>query len=46
MTEHDGAEHDLLGELLRLGFDHQHAFLGAGDEEIERGIRQVRELRV
>ncbi len=35
VTEHDGAEHDFLGELLRRGFDHQHAVGGAGDHEVE-----------
>ena len=42
MAEHHGAEHDLLGQLLGLGFDHQHAIAGAGDDEVERGVRQAR----
>jgi hypothetical protein len=36
MGEHHGAEHDLFGKLLGFGLDHQHAFLGAGDDEVER----------
>ena len=35
MAERDGAEHDLLGQLLGLGFDHQHALGGAGDDQVE-----------
>ena len=35
VAEGDGAEHDFLGELLRLGLHHQHAFGGAGDHQVE-----------
>ena len=35
MAEHDGAEHDFLGQLVRLGLDHQHAVAGAGDDQVE-----------
>ena len=35
MAVHHGAQHDVLGQLLGLGLDHQHAFLGAGDDEVE-----------
>ena len=38
VAEHHGAEHDLLRQLLRLRFDHQHAFGGAGDDEVELRI--------
>ena len=46
MPEGDGAEHDLLGQLLGLGFDHQHALAGAGDDQIELRARQLVERRV
>ena len=39
-----GAEHDVLGQLLGLGFDHQHAFGGAGDDEVELRVRHLVEL--
>ena len=42
VTEHDGAEHDFLIESLRLGLDHQHAFDGAGDHEIELRLAELR----
>ena len=35
MALHDGAQHHVLGQFLGLGLDHQHAFLGAGDHEVE-----------
>ncbi len=35
VAEHDGAEHHVLGQLLRLRFDHQHALGRAGDDEVE-----------
>ena len=35
MAEGDRAEHDFLGQLLGLGFHHQHALGGAGDHEFE-----------
>ena len=38
MTEHHGAEHDLLGQLLGLRFHHQHGVLGAGHDQIELGF--------
>ena len=34
MSEHHRAEHHVLGQLLGLGLDHQHAFLRAGDDEV------------
>ena len=46
VAEHDGAEHDVLGQLLGLGFDHQHAFLGAGDDEVERRILEIVDLGI
>ena len=41
VAEGDGAEHDLLGQLLRLALDHQHAFGGAGDDEVELAARRA-----
>ena len=38
MTEHHRAQHGLFREFLGLGLDHQHAFDGAGDDEIELGL--------
>ncbi len=38
VAEADGAEHDVLGQLLRLGFHHQHAFGGAGDHQVELAV--------
>ena len=35
VTEHHRAEHDFLGELAGLRFDHQHRIGGAGDDEVE-----------
>ncbi len=35
VAEGDGAKHDVLGQLLRLGLHHQHAFSGAGDHQFE-----------
>jgi hypothetical protein len=35
MAEDHGAEHDVFGELLGLGFDHQHGGFGAGDDQVE-----------
>ena len=46
MAEGDGAEHDVLGQLLRLGFHHQHAFRGAGDHQVELAVFNLRGGRV
>ena len=35
VAEHHGAQHDVLGQLVRFGFDHQHGGFGAGDDEVE-----------
>ncbi len=40
-AEIDGAQHHLFRQLLGLGFDHQHAFGGAGDDEVERRIGEL-----
>jgi hypothetical protein len=36
MAEFDRAEHHVLGQFARLALDHQHAFLGAGEHEVEQ----------
>ena len=41
MGFHDGAQHDVLGKLLGFRLDHQHAFLGAGDDEVERALLEL-----
>ena len=41
MTEGDGAQHLILGELGRLRFDHEHTLLGAGHDQIEVGGRAL-----
>ena len=49
VAEHHRAEHHFLGQLLGLGFDHEHRLLGAGDHEVElrvlerlvAGVQQV-----
>ena len=46
VAEHHGAEHDLLGKLLRLRLDHQHGVLRAGDDEIELALGHLLERRV
>ena len=46
MAEGDGAQHDLLGKLAGLRFDHQHPVTGTGDDQIERAIRQFVDLRI
>ena len=46
VAEHHGAEHDVLGELLGLRFDHQHRVLRAGDDEVELALRHLLERRV
>ena len=46
VTEHHGAQHDVLVELVGLRFDHQHALAGAGDDEIQARRVHIVELRV
>ena len=46
MAEHHGAEHVVLGQLLRLGLDHQHRVAGTGDDEIELGLLHLVEQRI
>ena len=46
VAEHHGAEHVVLGQLARLGFDHQHRVGGAGDDQVELRFGQLVDLRV
>ena len=46
VTEHDGAEHDLFGQLLRFGFDHQHGFARSRYDELELRLGHLVELRI
>ncbi len=46
VPEHDGAEHDVLGQLLGLRFDHQHGAAGAGHHEVERAFAHLVDRRV
>ena len=40
VTEGDGAEHHVFRKLFGFGFDHQHALLGAGDDQFQyAGLR-------
>ena len=41
-----GAEHHVLGQFLRLGFDHQHGVCRAGDHEIEGAFLHLVDHRV
>jgi hypothetical protein len=39
VAEHDRAQHDFFGQLLRFRLDHQHGVLGAGDDQVHlRGL--------
>ena len=38
VAEHHGAQHDFLGQLLRLGFDHQHGGFGARHHQIKLAV--------
>jgi hypothetical protein len=46
MALHHGRQHHVLGQFLGLGLDHQHAFGGAGDDEVERALLGLLERRV
>jgi len=46
VTEHDCAEHDVLGKLLGFRLDHQNGVAGAGDDEVELGFRHFVDVRV
>ncbi len=42
VAERDGTQHDFFVQAIRLGFDHQYAFGGAGDDEIEFRLAELR----
>ena len=46
MAEGHGAEHHFLGQFLCLGLDHQHAFMRAGEDQVQRGLVHLRDGRV
>ena len=46
VAEHHGAEHHVLGELLRLQLHHQHGVGGAGDDEVELRLLHLLERRI
>jgi len=46
VSEHHGAQHHLFGQLVGLGFHHQHGAFGAGHHQVELGIGQVTLARV
>ena len=46
MAFHHRLQHHVLGQLLGLGLDHQHAFRGAGDDEVEVALLGLLERRV
>jgi hypothetical protein len=46
VSEHHGAEHDVLVELLGFRFHHQHRVGGAGDHQVELGLDHFVERRV
>ena len=41
VAKDDAAEHDLLAQLLRLGLDHQHRGLGAGDDQVHLRVGEL-----
>ena len=46
MAELDRAEHDLFGQLMRFGFNHHHAFGGAGHDQLKVGFLDLGKGRV
>ena len=49
VREHDGAEHDVLGQLLGFRFDHHHRVVGRGDHQVQLalgdlGVRRVEDV--
>ena len=45
-TEHNGTEHRLFGKFLRLGLNHQHAFLGTGHNQFQIRLFNLGNRRV
>ena len=46
VTEHHGAEHDVLGQLFGFRFHHHHGVLRAGDDEVELALRHLVDRRI
>jgi hypothetical protein len=46
VAEHDRAEHDVLGQHLGLGFDHENGLLRSRHDQVERGVLQLGPRRV
>ncbi len=46
MTEHHGAQHHVFGQLVGLGFHHQHGSFGARHDQIQLGVGQLGLARV
>ena len=46
MTKHQCPQHDLFGELVGLGLNHQHGDIGAGHDQVKRGILQIGQIWV
>jgi hypothetical protein len=46
VAEDHGAQHDLFGQLVGFGFDHQHGGFGAGDHQVHLAVGQLRLARV
>ena len=46
VAEHHRAQHHGFGQFLGFGFHHHHGVMGAGDDQIELGIRHVVDRRV
>ncbi len=46
MTEHHGAEHHVLAQLLGLQLHHQHGVLRAGHDQVELRFRHLIEHRI
>ena len=46
MPEHHGAQHHVLGQLLRLGLHHQDRVRGARDDQVQLAVRHLRRGRV
>ncbi len=42
VAEHHRAQHHVFAEFLGFGFHHHHGVMGAGDDQIELGIRPCR----
>ncbi len=46
VAEHHRAQHVVFRQFVGFGFDHQHAFVGAGDDQVQLGIGHLVQGRV